>query len=146
LIVAARVLAFLVLSAAVAACSVLQPGERPKITIANGTELTVALSVNGIPVGNFPPDGAGPDVDEQELPPLPWDMEARTVSGRLLLTLHVEPGQLQVARQPDGGIHASIAMERIDLTCGTLWLWACEITPSGPAPNPGAGQPGDCVP
>jgi hypothetical protein len=143
---AVRVVGTLALCAALTGCAVLQPGERPVITIANGTELTVALSVNGIPVGKFPPDGEGPDVDEQQLPPLPWNMEARTVSGRLLLTLHVEPGQLHVDRQPDGAIHASIAMARIDLTCGTLWLWAGEITPSGPAPNPNAGQPGDCAP
>jgi hypothetical protein len=129
----------------VAGCGLL-PGERPKITVGNGTELVVAIFVNGLPVGEFPPEGPTPEIDETQLPPLPWDVEARTVTGRLLLTMHVDPGQLHVDRQADGGISASIAMERVDLSCGTLRLWAGEITPGGPAPNPDAGAPGDCLP
>lgn len=129
----------------VVACGLL-PGERPKITVGNGTELVVRLTVNGIPVGDFAPDGPEPDPDKTMLPPLPWDLEARTVNGRLLLTLHVDPGQLHVDRQADGSINAHIAMARVDLSCGTLWLWAGEITPGGPAPNPDAGKAGDCDP
>jgi hypothetical protein len=132
---------------AVLACGCgLLPGERPKLTVGNGTELVVAIFVNGLPVGQFPPDGPGPEIDESQLPPLPWDVEAKTVGGRTLLTMHVDPGQLHVNRQADGGIEASIAMERAELSCGTLWLWAGEITPSGPAPDPNAGAPGDCLP
>jgi hypothetical protein len=140
-----RPLDLVLIVALVVGCG-LQPGERPKITVGNGTDIVVRLTVNGIPVGDFAPAGQQPDPDETLLPPLPWDMEARTVTGRLLLTLHVDPGQLHVERQPDGAINASIAMARVDLSCGTLWLWAGEITPGGPAPNPNAGKPGDCDP
>ena len=141
----ARVAA-IAIAALVAACSAVIPGERPKITLRNGTELLIKLSVNEIAVGHFPPGRPQPDVDESALPPLPWDIEGRTVSGRLVLSLHVDPGQLHVERQPDGAIRASIGMARADLSCGTLWLWAGEITPGGPAPMPDAGKPGDCVP
>ncbi len=134
------------LALVIGGCATVLPGERPKITVGNQTELVIRLSVNGIAVGDFPPEGPAPDVDETALPPLPWDIEARTVSGRLVLSLHVDPGQLHVDRQADGSINAAIAMARVDLSCGTLRLWAGEITPGGPAPMPDAGMPGDCEP
>jgi hypothetical protein len=138
-------LSALLLALLVGGCALL-PGERPNITVGNGTELVVRVFVNEVAVGEFSPDGPQPEIDESSLPPLPWDIEARTITGRPVLALHVEPGQLRVDRHADGGISASIAMARVDLSCGTLWLWAGEITPGGPAPNPDAGKPGDCVP
>jgi hypothetical protein len=129
----------------VAACGLL-PGERPKLSLGNGTELVIVLFVNGQAVGEFPPEGPSPDIDESQLPPLPWVVEARTVSGRVLLTMTVEPGQIRREELPDGGFSYSGGRERIDLSCGTLWLWAGDITPGGPAPMPDAGEPGDCEP
>src|SRR5438552_17501085 len=65
---------------------------RPNVHISNGTILTVTLVVNGQSVGDFPPDGTPPTIDVASLPPIPWNLQARSPSGRVLTSLQVQPG------------------------------------------------------
>jgi hypothetical protein len=60
--------------------------------------------------------------------------------------MQVVPGQVSTTTTPNGGIQHSGAMGRVDLSCGRLTIWAGDIQPSGPAPNPSPGTPGDCEP
>jgi hypothetical protein len=114
----------------------------PSLSVSNGTTLTVTLVVNGQRVGDFPPRGPGPTVDVAALPPLPWNVEARSPSGRVLTSMQVAPGEVQSA---DSAVH-TIPMRRVDLSCGRLTIWAGDFPPSGPPPLPSPGASGDCAP
>jgi hypothetical protein len=138
------------LAIALSACNALPTlapaDERPRLGVANGTTLDVTLWVNGVPVARFPAGGPTPEIDMSLMRPLPWLVEARSPTGRLLTSMRVEPGQVWSTTRPDGGREASGAMGRVDLSCGRLTIWAGDFQPSGPAPRQPAGQPGDCVP
>jgi hypothetical protein len=134
-------LKLLLLAIAVAACSVL-PGERPPLGIRNGTTLVIGLFVNGEHVADAPP-GSAPEIDESRLPPLPWTVEARTVSGRVLVTVTVDPADVTSTVYADGHSGMTGAFGRVDLSCGRLDIYA-GFPPSGPPPGPGV--PGDCEP
>jgi hypothetical protein len=120
------------------------PTEPPfgsSIDVANGTTLTVEVWVNGVGVGSTPA-ASNSRVLPGTLPAQPWHVEARTVTGRLLLQFDVQPGQ--VTRSTSGGVTAmSGAGARADLSCGRL-----DVTVGPPmlGPAPGPGHPGDCVP
>jgi hypothetical protein len=138
-------LRLLLLACVVAACSVV-PGERPPLTVVNGTQLVINVSVNGQAIGQSMPGGPGLDIDEQALPPLPWIVEARTITGRLLLSMTVEPGNVTVTTHPNGAGEGRAVMNRLDLSCGMLVLVAGRVPSYGPASLPNAGAPGDCAP
>ena len=104
--------------------------------------MTVTLVVNGQSVGAFLPGCPCPTIDLAALPPLPWTVEARAPSGRVLTSMNVAPGEIQSA---DSSVH-TIPMGRVDLTCGQLTIWAGDFAPSGPVPDPSLGSPGDCAP
>jgi hypothetical protein len=134
-----------------AGCNVLgspsaDPSARSNLHVGNGTTLTVTLVVNGEPVGDFP-SGAGPDpsIDIAALPPLPWTVEARSPSGRVLTSMIVKLGDVRTTTFP-GGDAISGTMGRVDLSCGRLTIWAGDGIPSGSAPASPMGSPGDCVP
>ena len=138
------VLAFVV---AIAACSVLPPtGDRPKLGISNGTTLVVAIFVNGVRVGEAPPGGPSPVIDGSRLPPLPWVVEARSPTGRVLTTMTVAPGQVRTTTVPGGGTEHSGAIGRVDLSCGRLTIWAGNFEPGGPPPGGQPGELDDCEP
>jgi hypothetical protein len=118
---------------------------RPNLGISNGTTLTVTLVVNGQLVGDFPAEGPYPTIDPVALPPLPWSVEARSRSGRVLVTMHVEAGQIH-SETLGSAVENSGTFGRVDLSCGRLTIWAGEVQPSGPAPAASPGVPGDCVP
>lgn len=120
--------------------------ERPPLGIANGTSLDVTLFVNDVPVGESPAGGPAPVILGANLPALPWTVEARSASGRLLTSMRVEPGQVWSTTRPDGGASRRGAFGRVDLSCGRLTIWAGDAQPSGPAPPESPGQPGDCLP
>ena len=106
----------------------------PGLSIANGTTLTVTLVVNGAPLGTFGPGVERDPIPAADLPALPWHVEARSPSGRVLASMTVRPGDVSVT-SGDGA--------RVDLSCGRLDIW------SGPpmsGPVPGTGSPGDCAP
>ena len=124
--------------------------------ISNGTTLAVTLFVNGERVASYPPGGPPPTIDPASLPPLPWIVEARSPSGRVLttmdllekagpITMQVKLGDIQATALPNGGVEYSSQFGRVDLSCGRLTIWAGDIEPSGPAPEPSSGTPGDCA-
>jgi hypothetical protein len=110
--------------------------------VSNGTTLTVTLVVNGEPEGVFPPGELGPRLDAASLPALPWTVEAKSPSGRVLTTMTVSVSE---ATQSDPNMHL-IPMGRVDLSCGRLTIFAGDFPPSGPVPPSPAGSPGDCAP
>jgi hypothetical protein len=131
---------------AVFACNAASSTTPVDLGIANGTTLTVSLFVNGQVVGVSRPDAPGPSIDPSALPPLPWTVEARSATGRVLSSMLVEPGEVGTATGPDGENSHSGTFDRVDLSCGRLTIWAGDVVPSGPAPPPSPGSPGDCVP
>lgn len=117
----------------------------PPLHVENGTELAVSVLVNGQLVAEFPAMASG-EVDA-DLPPLAWRVEARSASGRILTSFDVAVGIVRTDRGPQGDItHGSAVLGRVDLSCGRLSVWAGDIAPSGPAPGPDPGRPGDCQP
>ena len=133
---------------AIAACNVLPPplDERPKLGISNGTTLDVTLFVNGVRVAEYPAGGPQPEIDSSNFPALPWVVEARSATGRVLTSMTVAPGQVRTTAVPGGGTEHSGAVGRVDLSCGRLTIWAGDIQPSGPMPGEQPGEPGDCEP
>jgi hypothetical protein len=111
-----------------------------QLAIGNGTTIPVSLVVNGTTVGTVSPSSREDPV-VASLPPLPWTVEARSPSNRVLLTLTVGAGD--VASGAGGGVAGTQGrLASVDLSCGRLELW------SGPAP---VGEPtfipgpsGDC--
>lgn len=119
----------------------LMPGDPPTLHISNGTTLVVVLTVNGQEIGEFRPGVGGAVFHEQPLPQLPWTVEARTETGRLLTSMVVLPGDV---RTEQDGRNSSGVFGRVDLSCGSLRIWVGDTALSGPAPGP--GKPGDCEP
>ena len=122
----------------VAACqSGVVPPEQMKLDVSNETTIPVSLVVNGASVHALAP-GEAVELASNQLPPLPWDAQVQTVSGRMLVHLRVNAGDVFARENANGGDAA-----RIDLSCGRIDLW------SGPpllGPAPGPGRPGDCDP
>jgi len=142
--------AALVLGLVIAGCSAV-PGspsaaEHPRLGVSNGTTLSVTLVVNGRTVGTIDPGGPEPSFDAASLPDVPWSVEARSPSGRLLTSMTVKPGDVWSTARPGGAVESSGAYARVDLSCGTLRIWAGDVLPSGPVPPSPAGSPGDCAP
>lgn len=138
----AQVTSALTLAVAIGACNL----GRPALGISNGTTLDVTLFVNGVRVGEYPAGGPPPVIRSADLPSLPWTVEARSASGRVLTSMRVEPGQVGSTTGPDGRVVTSGVFGRVDLSCGRLTIWAGDSQPSGPAPPESPGQPGDCLP
>lgn len=130
------------------ACSSVSPSASiatVKLGVSNGTTLTVSLFVNGRHIADVRAGGPVPTIDPASLPPLPWNVEARSASGRVLTSMTVEPGQVSATTGPGGEIFSGRS-GRVDLSCGRLTIWAGDAEPTGPGPLPSAGSPGDCVP
>lgn len=116
---------------------------KPDLGISNGTTLTVTLVVNGAVVRTVAPGGGVNAIAANDLPALPWAVEARSPSGRVLTSMTVKAGDVQRSTEPDGSTMYRGAASRVDLSCGRLDIWA------GPpllGPMPGPGVPGDCEP
>ena len=146
-----RWLAVMVMVAALAGCGAPatpspSPGNLPTLGVSNGTSLDVTLVVNGRAVGVYPADGPPPSISPGALPPLPWAVEARSPTGRVLTSMSVtDAGSTTVL--PDGTIkRVGAGMGRVDLSCGRLTIWAGDVIPSGPVPPSNPGTPGDCAP
>jgi len=123
----------------------LRPGPTPQpaqIEVSNGTTLDLALFVNGTQVASIP-GGGGTTVPPDRLPPMPWSVEARSSSGRVVASFGATTDELE----PVVGVDSTgwtIAGDRVDLSCGMLVMFAGTIAIVGPVPGP--GTPGDCVP
>jgi hypothetical protein len=108
----------------------------------NGTSLVLSLVVNGTVVRQVEP-GQAPVLTAGQLPALPWSVEVRSPSGRVLVGMTVRSGDVWTRDNPDGSSEAKAAGARVDLSCGRIDLWSL-IQMVGPAPGPGV--PGDCAP
>ena len=127
------------------------PSPRVHLGISNGTTLDVTLVVNGQRVADYPTDGSQlPAIDDAALPPLPWDVEVRSPSGRVLTSMHVDVGQVSTTTDASGNIVGHTGrIGEADLSCGRLIVWAGDFTPTGGAPRSTQsppGTPGDCAP
>lgn len=131
-----------------AGCGLAAGSASPKpvnLGVSNGTDLTVGLYVNGAPFRTVQPKSGDFAMDTSTLPPMPWNVEARSPSGRVLLTMNVTAEDVRTDNI--GGVTSeSGAFARVDLSCGTLRMWAGDIAPGGSGAGPSPGQPGDCVP
>jgi hypothetical protein len=107
--------------------------------------MTIRVFVNDKLVATVDPQGHGHEIDPSTLPSPPWNVEARTVSGRALIAMHVTADELKTI-VAIGAMYRSGAVGRVDLSCGSLRIWAGDLMPSGPAPDPSAGHRGDCAP
>lgn len=114
------------------------------IGVSNGTTLDVTLVVNGIVVRVFAPGSGTPDpITASTLGPMPWVVEARSSSGRVLTKMTVNPGDVAYQDLGSGQSSARGVGGRVDLSCGRLDIYA---GPPMMGPAPGPGVPGDCVP
>jgi hypothetical protein len=118
------------------------PSTAAHLEISNGTTLVITLAVNGSPITSVGPHSVE-RISPSRLPPLPWQVEARAASGRVLTSLTVRAGDVQRTTNSDGSTSWKGDAVRVDLSCGRLDVW------SGPplaGPVPGAGAAGDCDP
>lgn len=125
------------------ACTPPVPAQVRDIEVSNQTTLAVTLVVNGSALRTFPPGAIGA-IRVSDLPALPWIVEARAPSGRVLTSMAVRAGDISETSRPDGVRVLQGAAARVELSCGRLDLW------SGPpmlGPMAGTtGKPGDCDP
>ena len=116
------------------------PATRVGVGIVNGTTIPVSLVVNGQQVGDYPAGQPGPTIDPSTLPPLPWTVEARSPSGRVLLSLPVAVGEVRMS--PDG--QTDMQAVSAPLACGPLMIWVGAFIPNGRSPGPTAERPDPC--
>ena len=111
----------------------------PPLSISNGTTITVTLAINGVALETIEPGGYEDPVDVP-LPALPWLVETRSPSGRVLSTMTVQAGDV-VYTTPDASSRSSSRGDavRVDLSCGRLDVWAGPPM-LGPAFSPGPGS------
>jgi hypothetical protein len=101
------------------------------LSVSNGTDLVITLTVNGHPVRVIPAQQGAPAIPAADLPPMPWLVEARTATGRVMTSMTVDEADL-AAFDVDGFTARPIPASRIDLTCGRLTVWVGLNPPSGP--------------
>jgi hypothetical protein len=118
------------------------PAFDAEINVENGTDLDVTIVVNGTAAAAAP-DHVSTTIPASGLPPKPWSVEARSPSGRVLLTFTVQPGDVTSTTSPDGATSMTGAGSRADLSCGRLDV---AVGPPMLGPPPGPGVPGDCAP
>jgi hypothetical protein len=130
---------FALLLALVMGCAV--PTRTLDLTVSNQTTLVVTVVVNGGVLQSVPPGEVRAILVSGGS--VPWAVEARAPSGRVLSSMTVRPGDVSQTTNPDGGRTQRGAAVRVDLSCGRLDMW------SGPplaGPVPGPGKLGNCQP
>ena len=110
----------------------------PRLGGGHSTPHTLTITISDVAVGTLPHDEALLELPD-DLPPLPWRVEAHTGFGRVLATLHV----------PTDYVAGTFIREV--LSCGSILLWVGDAPTSGPPPpsfGPGEspGEDGDCDP
>ena len=119
------------------------PPERMTLNVSNGSTLPVSLVVNGTSIAVVQPQDGINDMPAAQLPALPWAVEIRSPTGRVLVSMAVHPGDVWNRRNADGTGEAKGDGARVDLSCGRIDVWS-GIAMLGPVPGPGV--PGDCAP
>lgn len=138
----ARVIAIALVAGVVCACRGSQGQGLPDLGIDNATTLPVTVVVNGGVVGTFAP-GTHEHVAADTLPTLPWRVDLRSPTGRMLLHLDVPVGSVWSTTNPDGSFTEQGAGTRVDLSCGRLDVY---VGPPLGGPMAGPGVAGDCEP
>src|SRR5262245_7967766 len=115
------------------------PASIPSFGATNGTKLDIGLFVNGQLVAKLSP-GQSIDPSTTPMPPLPWRVEARSATGRVLGSATVEPGGATCTPNAQGGQSCSGALILVTLVCGRFEFFAGTV-PALPAPELGAGDP-----
>jgi hypothetical protein len=113
------------------------------LNVSNGSTLAVDLVVNGVLVDRIKPGGGRFDIAAAGLPPLPWSVEIRSPTGRVLVSMAVHAGDAWRADVGGGVTQSKGVGGRVDLSCGRIDVWS-GVAMSGPVPGPGV--PGDCAP
>jgi hypothetical protein len=131
----------LVLAIGLVACGVLPSSYQ--LHVNNGTALTVRLLVNDRLVATIEPGGSA-SIPRADLPALPWTVEGRTRSGRLLAAMAVADGSVLDNRALDGTGEYSAPAAGVGLSCGTFSMYVGDLAPIGGGPT--LGRPGDCEP
>lgn len=130
----------LILCASIVSIGCDRPGVVPDsamtLELNNGTTVPVALVVSGLSVMRVEPH-TQVRLTAHELPSLPWHARVNLLTGRMLLELTVNSGDVRF----EGSVQLGAAA-RVDLSCGRIDLWSG--TPLL-GPPPGRGQPGDCA-
>ena len=122
---------------------VVVPPDAMTLNVSNGSTLQVSLVVNGQSIETIDAGDGRFDIPAGRLPPQPWDAQVRSPSGRVLLEVTVDAGDVWRQVEQNGHSSSSGTGARVDLSCGRIDLW------SGPGilgPAPGPGVPGDCAP
>jgi hypothetical protein len=130
------------LASQVAGCGLTSPPEHHDLNVENGTTLAVSIVVNGGQIVTVPP-GESQVIPEDQLPVLPWSVDARSPSGRLLLHFDAPVGSISSTTNHSGGAESHGVGTLVDLTCGRLAVYAGSPIP-GPMPLPGTLN--DCSP
>lgn len=104
------------------------------ISVENGTTVPIAIAVNGTILETLPP-GTTEDPLHATLPAMPWTVDARSPSGRVLATLTIGT--------TDGLSITSGRFAGGDLACGRLWIWAGASPGGGPSMIPDPSKPCD---
>jgi hypothetical protein len=118
----------IVAALAVAACGLATPISTPilapmRLSIQNGTTIPVAIAVNGVVIETVPPGGYEDPV-KAPMPPLPWSVETRSPSGRVLSQMTVKAGDAWFTTpDPNGRSESHAPAVRVDLSCGRLDMW-----------------------
>ena len=118
----------------------------PQLSISNDTTIPVTLVVNGQTVATYSPGSGADPIAKSMLPALPWHVEARTTSGRLLTSIDVHQGDVwYTTPDPDGHSSSKGVAELLLLSCGRIELWSGSWG-GGPAGGLSSYPPGDCNP
>ncbi len=141
-----RTVVLMALGAAVLAlsgCGANESALRPGINVQNQTALDVTVTVSGQVVATVARRSDPIEIEPDTLPPMPWPIEVRTSTGRVVLSLLVESHDVSETRGPNGESELLGKAARIDLSCGRLDVW---VGPPLAGPPPEPGLPGDCEP
>src|SRR5207247_8332181 len=110
-------------------------GDPHALGASNGTPLLVTIAVTGTALRTIQPQTQA-TILVKDLPPLPWAVEARTSTGRALLSMSVRAGDVWETTGPDGSHELNGDEKRVDLPCGRLAIWP---RPPLLGPAPGLG-------
>lgn len=124
-------------------------GQRTELAIdlgiVNDTDLTVTLFVNDFEIGTYEPGDEEKGLVPPRLPDPPWHAEARTSTGRVLLTLDVKPGDVWTSTaDANGRSEGQGRATLLYLSCGRLDLFV--LTPLGGPASTRSFSPDDCLP
>ena len=128
----------------VAACGAIpgvgpaDPATIPDFGASNETKLDIGLFVNGQLVAKLAP-GQSIDPTTTAMPPLPWAVEARSATGRVLGSTRVEPGGATCTPAAAGVERCSGALILVTLVCGRFEFFA-GYGPRDPRARTGSGR------